>query len=159
MRHLKKPFVVLFSLFALCSANSVFAVDGKVFSGNGCQPYFGSQAGDISAYSHKVYNSNGSYSRLVSCPIARDNTSNTNGISLAYVRVNRSSSTTYTLSCYLQSRDSLGTLIDSDSATYTGTGDASLYMNLTSSANLGYYTMYCSLPPYSGVYSYRIDEY
>jgi hypothetical protein len=158
MRQLKNSLGLMICLFALGSANSAFAVDEKVFSGNGCQPYFNTQVGDISAYSHKVYNANGTASRWVSCPITRDNISNTNGISLAYIRVNRSSATSSTLSCYLHSRDSLGTLVDSDSATFSGTGDASLYLNLASSANLGYYSLYCLLPPYSGIYSYRIDE-
>lgn len=156
MKKVMQSCVVLLSLFGFSSA--VFATDDKVFSGNDCMPYYHSQADDIYHYASSMYNNNSTYNRSVACPVTRDNIQNTNGTVHAFVRYNRSSSTTNSLSCTLFNYTTTGTVTAWDSNSTTA-NSGSLPLDLDSSNTLGHYSIYCSVPPYSRIYSYRVGEY
>lgn len=145
----------LVAALGLFHAASVQAV---IHSGTICQPWAGSQGSDIWADYNRILN-NSSDTRIVSCPLVRTNTTNTNGTSMVYVRVERSSLATQSLSCSLYSFDLLGGYVESDFATYSGIGRTSLYLDVDSSASVGYYGIYCYLPEYSSIFSIRVEEF
>ena len=76
------------------------ASDIKVNSGTVCQANTGSQRGDFSYYSTGITN-NATTTRYVSCPVVRDNTTNTDGIYYGQVWVTG----TGTHHCYFDNVD------------------------------------------------------
>ncbi|MCG8419409.1 MAG: hypothetical protein MJE77_15870 [Proteobacteria bacterium] len=146
-------------LASLGLAGNAMADDSKVMSGNMCQPYFGSTAGDLQSQADGIYNSNATSSRWVSCPIARDNLTNLDGTARVYVRTRRFDAAT-TMSCNLHSRQSDGTFIESDNAVASGAVlFQSLFLDVNSSASYGFYNIYCLIPPRGRIHSYRVDEF
>lgn len=143
-------------LFFSTSGN-VFAADEKVYTGAGCHEYYGSQSGDVDHRGHRLENTVAS-ARWVTCPIARDNTSNTDGLPYVYVRMNRSTSASAGYLCYLKNYTSYGVQTSWDSNTFSGTGDYSMYLTLASTNSYGHYVVYCNVPSGSYLYNYRVIE-
>lgn len=137
---------------------SVQAATDLIYSGNGCQAYWGSEVTDINAYNSSVYNKSTTLQRWVSCPIVTHNSTNVNGPQFVYARVKRGTITGISLSCYLRSYSSTGTLLDTDSVLTSASSPTSLSLDVETSGNAGYYTLTCNLPPQSYVYSYRVGE-
>lgn len=159
MKYSYRKFVLICitGISSLLMANAGYALDEKVYPGNMCQTGSGSQDGDISHWA--TYLSNGSgFSRGVACPIVRDNMTNVNGIPTVYVRVNRSASASTNFTCYLYNMTSTGSSWFVDSASFSGTGNTSLYLSLPTTTGFGHHTIYCSVPNGSRIISYRVEE-
>jgi hypothetical protein len=106
-------------------------------------------------------NSGSASTRALECPILRDNTTNTTGLSSATVAVY--AATGKTVSCWLYSRDSDGDSTESVNRSVTGGGSSELTWDsddITTSWSPGYYMLYCQLTG-SGtqIRSYRWTEY
>ena len=119
---------------------------------------------DVSPYSdvHGGSVLNGSFTSAytVSCPIVRDNTTNTNGISNVSVYGYRDGSTATPLTCIFKvTSASTGADYYSLSRASSVTGNISLTIPVTTSQSGGFYNMLCILPPRSKVYGYIIDEF
>ena len=142
----------------IVAATASAAPDTSVHAGQFCQPARSPAVNDIRALSSRVYNSNGSRSRTVTCPIVRDRHSNNSGAEVR-VRVNRSNATNNALRCTLRSLNQYGGLVDSDTASTALTGNRELCLSVSPSvANNGYYAITCSLPARSSVYNYKVVE-
>jgi hypothetical protein len=137
-------------------AGPASALDRKVNSGNVCQPNTGSQVSDFSYYSTGIRN-NAAASRTVSCPVARDNTFNTDGLNYAHVYVVG----TGTFSCYFDNVDNDGTLgswvynsrVGTGAILYTGTYKPSVTTSGTP------YVFLCTLPTNGQLATIITDEY
>lgn len=145
------------SMVYLMSTGYSLAVDEKVYTGSGCQAYYGSQVSNFDHRGHRLENKVTS-GRWAACPIARDNTSNTNGLPAVYVRMNRSTAATSSYLCYLKNYTSFGSQTSWDSAIYNGTGNYSMGLNLASTSSYGHYVVYCKVPRSSYLYNYRVIE-
>lgn len=155
-----KAIAVSFGAFTcIAMANApAFAVDGKVHPGSMCQPSDYSDASGLSTGGGFMKNI-GSVAKFVTCPVIRDNVTNTNGISRAKMVVynSQSGSTTY---CYLYSRSPSGGYIESEySGVWTGVGHYTWNMDLDSSADRGLYYFSCYLSPGARVTAYTVDEF
>ena len=146
---------VILTLALAAVAGSAQALDRKAFSGNGCEAYFGSNEADLDASIYGIHN-RASGNRWVSCPIVRDNTTNTNGTSVVWVGADKGVGT---LSCYLRSQQGQGSNVTSDSAFTSAFGKQWLRLDVNSSSNYGYYMLYCSLPSNSRIASYHVEEF
>lgn len=142
-------------LFALSA--SVSASDRKIHMGTMCQPLSPNYASQLTYFSDNIFNNSSTSYAYISCPIVRDNTQNTNGTRLAYVRVQ--SNAARSLSCGLHSRSSTGGFVAYRSAATTSSSVTSLNVDVSASSILGTYSIFCSVPPGGRVYSYDIDEF
>jgi hypothetical protein len=131
--------------------NPAHASDRKVNSGTVCQANTGSQRGDFSYYSTGITN-NAAATRSVSCPVVRDNTTNTDGVYYGQVWVTG----TGTHHCYLDNVDNDGTLGTWGSASRSGNGAFNIYLATTTSQTP--YVFQCSMPAYGKIVSLIVDE-
>ena len=128
--------------------------DAKTIPGLACQPYYGSQSGDFNHYVSGIYNASNGY-RRVSCPIVRDNTVNTTGtwgVDNVYVYATKPAGSLY---CYLYSYTAHGGFVAADSAGTFAVGNVTLRLDVNSSANMGFYAVYCNMPPNSTIRSLK----
>lgn len=139
----------------IASTGAYAQSDAKTFNGNVCQPTYGTQSADISSHSDGVYNDASSY-RFVTCPIARDNRGNINGLRHVWVYVSHSlSNRTY---CTLSSRSASGSVLDSEQQNTTGIGWLTFYNINTSSIN-GNYSLVCLLAAKAKITHIQWDEF
>lgn len=134
----------------------LFPYDAKTFHGSECQPLYGSQSADINYYTNRVYNV-GSGSRGVTCPVVRDNTTNTSGTFGTEIYVNNVAGKY--LACTLYSYDSHGSWVASSTKSTTAGGKQTLYPDVNLSKNMGNYSVYCYLPKGASLYSYKVKEW
>lgn len=138
--------------------------DAKVFSGNLCKAYYGRDNASIDSYVHGANNNHATLGKWVSCPIVRDNTTNTNGTwnwwfsRGVQVAVRNAASGSRRLTCNLRSYTSTGGFLESNSG-FRLPGTGTINLDLNKSANMGFYSMYCYLPPRSRIISYKVIEY
>ena len=128
--------------------------DAKTIPGLACQPYYGSQSGDFNHYVSGIYNASNGY-RRVSCPIVRDNTSNTTGtfgVDNVYVYATKPAGN---LTCYLYSYTNHAGFVASDADSTAAVGNVTLQLDVNSSANTGFYAVYCYMPPNSTIRSLK----
>lgn len=154
--------VVISSILAgLLGEDRARANDAKVHAGSFCRPWFGVYA-SATDYTNGYIKNNGSQSFVVvTCPILRDNTLNSNGIADVDMYVYNSSSANQ-VSCTVYSRDY-------DASTLDWATDATSGSNLqrldwgsaitSSDPNFGYYYITCELYSYDAIYQYLVDEH
>jgi hypothetical protein len=155
---------VTVALAVLClstvTQQSAVAVDNKAYPGSMCQPWGNALAPLIATDGGGVVNYSTTSLLTASCPVVRDNTTNTNGTPEVWVYVTRDATATSPLSCTLYSTRA------SDGATmYTRTDDTNLVGNVKlaiafpSSATPGPYNLLCVLPQLSKIHAYLVPEY
>lgn len=130
--------------------------DSKTFHGSECQALEGSHVSDFNYYANRVYNI-GSDTSTITCPIVRDNTTNTNGTYGTEIYVNNVAG--QKLSCKLYSYSSHGVLVESSYKSTTAGGNQTLYPNVNLSKNMGNYSLVCELPKGASLYSYKVKEF
>lgn len=135
----------------------VVAADGKMYSGNECQPTFGYQSDDFLYSTGGIYN-RASEARYVTCPAIKDLVGATGGTANSYVNIYRDGSTIDAFQCWLYARNSWSSYVSSGYADTALSGSRGLKMNAPSSASNGVYYVRCRVPAYSYIRSYRIDE-
>lgn len=133
-----------------------FPFDAKTFHGSECQPYYGSQSGDFNYYTNRMQNVSTSV-RLTTCPIVRDNTTNTTGTLGTEIYVNNVAG--QSLSCTLYSFDSHGGWVASNTKSTTLGGKQTLYPDVNLSKDMGNYSLYCRLPKGASIFSYKVKEW
>lgn len=134
------------------------AIDSKIHSGSMCQALFGSQDANLNKGAGRVINSSNA-TMWVSCPIIRDNTLNSNGINVAFIRVTRSANAGDPIMCILDNRNSNGSQSNFQTRSFSGVGFRSIRFDLNSSNNRGHYEFLCRLPRNSSIQNYRVDEF
>lgn len=150
--------VVLATLAA--GAQPAHATDRKTFPGSSCTTWGNINAEITGTDGGSVLNGSFTSAYTVSCPIVRDNTTNTNGISNVSVYGYRDGATATPLSCIFKvTTASTGADYYSLSRASSVTGNISLTIPVTASQSGGFYNMLCVLPPRSKVYGYIIDEF
>jgi hypothetical protein len=136
------------------------AGDNKAYPGSGCQAVDG--VPDIEHFGIAgVWNTSSTTARQVICPVVRDNTINTNGLAGdVWIYVNRSNVTGYQLVCTLFStRASDGVTLFQFSRSTSATGPVRLSIPVSSSEAGGPYSIMCTVPPESIIYSYLVPEF
>ena len=139
-------------------ARPAHAADNKWYPGSLCQKMDASS--DVFATNfNRIYNSSITTNRLVSCPLVRDNTGNTNGSpGQAWVFVsNNAAGVTFECTFYSTAGDT-GSVSFQNTASTTASGNVRLSTNVTSSASSGPYGVRCSIPPLSSIISYQMPE-
>mgnify|MGYP003573653345 CR=1 FL=1 len=157
------PMVLIGILLMISTAQ---AYDYKTYPGMTCKPYFANTSSRIDNRLDGVYNNSATAATWVACPVIRDDKTGTNGFGgTTWVRVYRDGISRTAMTCYLRQQDVLdstpGTVLGSDSESWTGTGWRWLSLNITGagrSQNWGPAVMYCYVPPRSKVYSYTVYE-
>ena len=153
------PLAAALAAFAI-SAQPALAGDRKTFPGSSCTTWGNVNAEITGTDGAAVLNGSFTSAYTVSCPIVRDNTTNTNGISNVSVYGYRDGSTATPLTCIFKvTSASTGADYYSLSRASSVTGNISLTIPVTTSQSSGFYNMLCILPPRSKVYGYIIDEY
>ena len=136
------------------------ATDRKTFPGSSCTTWGNVNAEITRTDGGSVLNGSFTSAYTVSCPIVRDNTTNTNGISNVSVYGYRDGATATPLTCIFKvTSASTGADYYSLSRASSVTGNISLTIPVTTSQSSGFYNMLCILPPRSKVYGYIIDEF
>jgi len=148
----------------LSLATLVYALDEKVMPGSACLPErsgleegeFGPTTGFVIPEDGRSILNLGGGEPRVHCPIVRDNVTNTTGITVfvrvSYVQVDEP------LTCTLFSFGRFGEKQDSDSASTRSNEPVTLRLKVKKSMSGGYYTLNCTLPHGSEVFSYRVAE-
>lgn len=162
--HIKLFAASSISILAMSAAPAAFAGDSKIYPGAACQPEFGSRASDLNSFSGFIVNKNTSNSMSVTCPIVRDNTTNSNGIAQVTVRIqNLRGESRIGSRCELRSLNNQGVALDVDSASVFGrTGFHTLTLKDVdvSQAHAGSYVLECSLAPrFTRLIEYRVNEF
>ena len=152
--------VVLTTLALAVWIPPALAGDRKTFPGSACQRWGNINAEIAATDGGGVMNSSFSSTYTVSCPIVRDNTLNTNGVTEFEVYGYRDSSTTTALSCifYVTNAED-GTTYATRSQTTSLRGDFQLTIPVTKSIADGFYNMLCTLPPRSKIHGYIMSEH
>jgi hypothetical protein len=145
-------------------APAAFAGDSKIYPGAACQPEFGSRASDLNSFGSFIQNKNTSTSMTVTCPIVRDNTTNSNGIAQVTVRIQTLRGENSVGSrCELTSFDDKGGAFTVDSASVFGqTGFHTLTLQDVdaSQAHAGHYALKCSISQrFTRLIEYRVNEF
>ena len=143
MRNVNNLLLSAATLVCLASFNGTALGGQRVVGGEICSTFYASQAGSLNHNTYGSTNISGS-AIWVTCPIVRDNVSNTTGTSGLWVYITASSSTDTTL-CWNYSKGPSGNLIQGKSAWLTGSGWLSLDTSLGTS--WGPYSVYCLLGP------------
>lgn len=145
------------------AAQPAAAGDSKIYPAADCQPEFGSRAPDLQSFGGFIRNV-GSSSMTVTCPIVRDNTTNSNGIAQVSVRIQtlRSESTVGSR-CTLESYNDQGQLLDIESKSIFGAAGfhTLVFQDVDfSQAHAGHYALKCSLSPtFTRIVEYRVNEF
>jgi hypothetical protein len=95
--------------------------------------------------------------RTVVCPVVRDNTRNLDGTYSAYVHAYNPAGRT--LECTLYSQDKFSAPVDSFTASTSTSGNVTLYLDVDTSAEEGFYGITCLLANTATVYSYEVREF
>jgi len=134
-------------------------LDEKIYPGTMCRPYFGQHWGDFSSTSTGFIN-NASETRTIVCPFVREHTSETTGPYYFDVEVENKTPGA-TLSCGVYTMSGIGTVVGSGSVSTSLQGKQFLtyQKSIPASRYSGEYTMYCHLPPKSGILAYKMREF
>ena len=152
---------VIASALVLCAtlgAPQAFAEDQKVYHGTTCRPFYPADAAKLTAFQLGLFT--GASAAYITCPIVRDNVANLNGTKDAVVTVFNRRYIDANAGCTLWSTDQIGnTVASKGDVADPFSGDQELNVNVSASVSGGSYSMTCWLPPYSGIRSYRINEF
>lgn len=136
------------------------ANDRKTFPGSSCQGWGNVDAEIAATDGGGVLNASFTSAYTVSCPVVRDNTTNTNGAADVLVYGNRDGSTATALSCIFKvTRASDGRDYYSLTRSTPASGNVTLTIPVTSSVSGGFYNLLCVLPPRSKIHGYVLSEY
>jgi len=143
----------------LLAALATSAYATRIFSGTACQISDPTKVTGIPDYDFAgMFNDSTAVDVLyVTCPVVRDNTSNTNGTRAFQVTV--MSNGLVDVVCTLYSLDEKGVYVDSRVNTTPSNVPATLDLAVNLSAQRGYYNMICSLPPGGKIFNYMLWEY
>jgi hypothetical protein len=124
-----------------------------------CQPFSGAPDIEADGGNAAVINTSNTTDRTVTCPVVRDNTTNTNGTGDVWVYVNRSNIAINQLSCtFYGTRASDGVTLFSVIRSTSAVGPVRLTIPVPNSVAGGPYNLLCSLPPQSIIYAYLVPE-
>lgn len=145
---MKKPHLLLSAILiagpaALYPATGL--ADAMTFPGSICRVFDPSKAGQLQAHHSGAINTSPLSDVVVTCPLTRDSTTDTNGASVV-VKGTRDPSATTPFSCTLVSRDFNGGLLASDTKQSLATGPVTLGLSVGRSGVNGYYAVACTLP-------------
>lgn len=150
MKTMIKPLVsTSIALLFFSISGSALALDYKVQAGNNCQINNQAATG-LTYYSTGLYNGSGS-TQWVSCPILRDNSTNTNGV---YVRA----AATTVGTCFMDNTDLDGTL-GTWASLSTGANAYGAWRLHTTSSNATPYTLLCSVANGTRFTAYQVGEF
>ena len=137
--------------------NPIFVqYDAKTYPGITCEAQAVAEIDEFSNLGFDMFNANPG-KRNVVCPIVRDNTKNTTGTLGVYV--NAFNVANRTLTCTLFSADRFGVIIASDINSTSNSGDQTIYLDVDSSVDRGYYGINCELANGAAIRSYEVREY
>ncbi len=128
--------------------------DYKTFHGSMCQPFSGSQQADIDHRDNGLYN-RGARTRIVVCPIVRDNVNKTNGVWVS-IFVNNPANSTF--NCWADSRGPYGNVIELKHKTTDSSGNQNLKIDVYDMVAMGNFNLYCRVPPKGRIASYKTGE-
>lgn len=151
-------------VIACLSPGSVHATDRKSFSGTVCKSYWGYNGNDdLRYYTSGIMNPSLSKSIFVTCPIDRDNTTNTNGTYRVNVSYYKGDSDGSRLYCMLFSKDYYGSTIatsyNENASGLARYGNGSFMLDVDKSESYGTYVIYCKLPPQSMIKTIHVIEH
>ena len=136
------------------------AGDRKTVPGSACTSWGNTLAEITGSDGGAVLNASFTSAYTVSCPVVRDNTTNTNGTPDVSVYGYRDGATATPLSCIFKvTTASTGADYYSLSRSTSLTGNVSLTIPVTSSQSGAFYNLICVLPPRSKIYGYIVPEY
>lgn len=130
--------------------------DAKTYPGITCEAQAVAETDDFLNLAFDMVNAD-TGRRTVVCPVVRDNTKNADGTIGAYVNVNNPANRT--TECSLYSYDKFGSIIDSNSNSTSNTGDQTIYLDVDTSIEGGFYGITCTLPYLAVVRSYEVREF
>ncbi len=128
--------------------------DYKTFHGSTCQPYYGSQQGDIDHRDNGLYNK-GSGSRIIVCPIVRDNVNKTAGV-WTDIFVNNPANSNFR--CWVDSRGKFGNVIEWRNRATNQQGNQTLHIDIYDMVQDGNFNLYCSVPKNGRIASFKTGE-
>ena len=146
-------------LAAMTAVATADANDDKTITGSNCYPFIEGTSGVWVRVAPGAYNLSQTDSVTVTCPILRDNTTNTTGLADVELQVAVSSgSMTCTAGAYDAS--AFGT-VKTVAKTTTGTGNSKLDWGtaLNKSSSVGTFAIDCTVPPFGQIYSLRYSEF
>lgn len=151
-----KLLFVFTGLAVISLANPIYATDYKVYSGSGCRPAFGQDAGSFEAHGGYIKNVS-SQVRTVSCPIVREHLPAAAELDPG-MRV--ASSNGAVAMCTFYSYDQDGGQLDSVYRTTTSSKPTPLIFSGRTIRTLGSgsYAFQCSLPPNGMILNYSLGE-
>jgi hypothetical protein len=140
--------------------------DAKVYHGSQCHPSELTAAqGPVDLFSAVVASGDGVASgRIVGsghldCPIVRDVTRNTNGLAGARVMIIANEQQPGEAECILSSISQQGAVLASQARITSATATLDFGDSLNVSDELGYYHLFCRMPPSWTLGRYAVDEY
>ena len=129
-------------------------VDRKTFSGSFCKPDRGTEIDRVDYRQGAIVADHGAWA-VVDCAIARDNTTNTDGMVLTlFVE-----SEAQPVGCTLYSRSPYGDELARMTVTADEWEKSALTFSVADSDDTGYYNLLCNLRDGAAIYSYTIVEY
>ena len=153
------PIAAMLAALAICTQPAL-AGDRKTFPGSSCTTWGNVNAEITGTDGGAVLNASFTSAYTVSCPIVRDNTTNTNGTPDVSVYGYRDGSTATPLTCIFKvTSASTGADYYSLSRASSLTGNINLTIPVTASQSGAFYNMLCILPPRSKIYGYIVPEY
>ena len=174
-RKVQPTLLIATLLAAMTSPSAVLASDDKVYSGAGCQPEQGPNITQFAYPYGGIYNQGQTW-QTVNCLIVRDNTTNTNGVTVT-VRFDPGVEAAYQswagLGCGVWAFDQTthppyntaklppygGILVSQQYPSNLEVGVVNiLTIHQPHSFSRGHYVLYCQLPPSAGVVSYWVSE-
>lgn len=134
----------------------LYQYDAKTYPGVSCEAQAVAEIDAFSNLEFDMFNANPD-SRSVVCPIVRDNTKNTNGTVGVYVNIYNVANSK--LECALYSADKFGLVIASDINSTSNSGNQTIYLDVDSSVDRGFYGINCTLEEGAAIRSYEVREY
>jgi hypothetical protein len=127
--------------------------DVKTMAGYACKPIDGSEVASVTYNPDSLYNPTFA-NVVVVCPIERDNSNNTTGLWSADVVISNAFANV-AFNCQLNSYSEDGVLQQNSSVGTTAAGVQTLSFNVNTSTINGFYSLLCTVPPFSDLISYR----
>ncbi len=154
------PLAGALTILALAAGTQpALAGDRKTYPGNACLPFNETTASDIERDGSSVKNLSANNTRIVFCPVVRDNTTNSDGTE--DIEVFGYNDRSLTFSCvFWATTAGTGSVVASSTQSVSVPGDFKLVLpGVTKSSSGGYYYLTCNIPPFSKIYGYIVPEH
>ena len=152
--------LVIAGLFLVCgsiaTAQVIIPFDAKVHHSSECQPTSHGFSSSL-VYDPRGLLNNGGSLVGVTCPIVRDNATNTTGTN--YVEIAVTNVAPQQLACILYSHDTHDVLVAQSTASTVAGGKRTLRMYVTNGVLIGHYSLKCGLPSGAKLHSYTVKEW